>query len=56
MSLIQCSQGCEFQIDGYCRLEKCGFVNSTEDGCPYFKKKSFNKGNGFSETSNTDKF
>lgn len=55
MNLIQCSEICKYQIDGYCSLEKCGLVSSTEYDCPYFVELSLDKRNSFSQTANTDK-
>lgn len=55
MNLIECSESCKFQADGYCRLEKCGEVSSVESGCPYFAAVSADNGNGLRKASDADK-
>ncbi len=55
MGIIQCSQDCKYQIDGYCNLDFCAPVNSLNGECPHFLAASTNKGNGFAELSYTDK-
>lgn len=55
MGIIQCSQGCRFQIDGYCYLDKCSCVNSVTGECPYFVAVSADNGDGLSERGDADK-
>jgi len=56
MSLIQCDEPCNYQKDGYCKLDKLGTVNYNDKNCPYFKPFSGNDFNSFLKTSDTDKF
>lgn len=56
MGIIQCAEDCKYQNDGYCSLDKCSNINSLNNSCPYFIKRSLDKGNSLSEISNTDKF
>lgn len=55
MGLIQCSEECKFQKEGYCCLEKCSKVNSTDKNCPYFSNILSDNADSFIETSNADK-
>lgn len=55
MSLIQCSESCKFQADGYCKLEKCSVVTSTDNSCPYFVERLFDNRNSLSQASYPDK-
>ncbi len=55
MSIIPCSEGCQYQYDGYCTLEETGTVSAENIACPYYKSRSADKGNCLSETSNTYK-
>lgn len=56
MGIIQCSESCKFQQDGYCSLDKCSVVSSTEKGCPYFVSRLADNGDCLGKTSHTDKF
>lgn len=43
MSLIQCTNDCKFQEDGYCHLEKAGMmtdtpVQSVQKDCLYYQQ------------------
>lgn len=41
MNLITCSEDCEYQQDGYCRLDAGAPINSKKvNGCSYFKQRS----------------
>lgn len=56
MGIIQCAEDCKYQLDGYCRLDKCTTVNSVTKNCPYFIKCSADKCDRFTKLSDTDKF
>lgn len=56
MGLIQCSESCRFQKDGYCQLEKCSTVNSYGNICPHFMPKLFDYRNCLTETSYPNEF
>lgn len=55
MEIIKCAEGCVFQKDGYCTLEKLSTVNTNKSGCPHFLPKLFNYGNSLFETADSDK-
>lgn len=55
MEIIKCAEGCVFQEDGYCTLEKLSTVNTNKAGCPHYLPKLFDYRNSFSETADTDK-
>lgn len=55
MAIIQCSEKCKFQIDGYCQLEKFSTVNSITDDCPYFTVISLNDRDRLSQRSDSYK-
>lgn len=55
MGIIQCSEDCRFQADGYCGLENLSTVSLSEKDCPYYKKPLFYNGNSLSQTFNTNK-
>lgn len=50
MGIIQCSEFCKYQKDGYCDLEKCSAVYPSDKDCPYFI--SLDDRNSLSQTSN----
>ncbi len=54
MGIIQCSEECKFQIDGYCGLEKCSTVSSIFSECPYLLPRSADNADCLSKTSNAD--
>lgn len=56
MGLIQCAEKCKFQKDGYCFLEKCGTVASTESECPHFIPKSLDNREGLFKACSTYEF
>ena len=56
MGIIQCSEKCKFQTDGYCNLEKCSTVGILDNKCPYYIPKLFDDRNSLTETSDTYKF
>ena len=56
MGIIQCAENCKYQSDGYCTLDKCSNVNSTENDCPYFVNRSLNVGNGIRQIPNPYNF
>lgn len=40
MNLITCAEDCEYQEDGYCRLESGAPVNSVRvGGCSYYQRR-----------------
>ncbi len=55
MGIIQCSEECKFQADGYCCLEKFSTVSTFKKECPYFMPISFNDRNSLVKTSNANK-
>lgn len=59
MGIIQCSENCEYQLDGYCTLSSCTTVGSVTGSCPYCRKTaaraSLNKGRCFGKPFNADK-
>jgi hypothetical protein len=55
VKIIQCAENCRFQSDGYCSLENCSTVNTTEHSCPYYIAKSPQGSNGLLEIADTDK-
>jgi len=55
MGIIQCSEKCKYQTDGYCQLDKFSTVSTAKKECPYFIPISFNNGNSLSQTVNTYK-
>lgn len=56
MKIIQCAENCRYQNDGYCSLENCGSVNTTEHPCPYYIQKPLNSSDGLLKIADTDKF
>lgn len=55
MGIIQCAENCKYQADGYCRLNQCTTVNSTNMACPHFIEKLSDKSDCLAKSSNTDK-
>ena len=55
LQIIQCAENCRFQNDGYCSLETCSNVNSTEHPCPYFILNTSNSSDGLLKITDTDK-
>ncbi len=55
MGLIQCSEECHFQTDGYCNLNKFTQVNSIYNDCPHFIPRLLNDRYCLPETYHTDK-
>ena len=56
MGIIACGEKCKHQKDGYCNLENASKITNTDKKCPYFESGLFNKINGITNISNTDKF
>ncbi len=55
MGIIQCAEGCKFQLDGYCQLDKPSEVGSLKSDCPYYIPASFDYRNSLTEAFDTDK-
>ncbi len=55
MGIIQCSEGCKYQLDGYCTLEKTGTVSTINRACPYYKERSTDNRDCLAETSYSHK-
>lgn len=55
MRIIQCAENCRFQADGYCSLESCTSINSTDHICPYYIPKISDSGYGLLKIADTDK-
>ncbi len=56
MGIIQCSENCKFQLEGYCNLDKLSTVTSVKNNCPYFVPILNNKTDSLSQTFNPDNF
>ena len=60
--MLMCNKNCAYSDKGYCMLSAEEHLSGTIDGCESFKErrknfaKSENKVNGFSNSSDIDKF
>lgn len=44
MNLINCSEDCRYQLEGYCKLEKVTGISSVKvNGCSYFRARKKEK-------------